>query len=120
MAKPFPDMDYWGAFMAMGPVPLGDASRPAGLRPAPAVHRPLQDRVVPARTRSSSLVKNDQWDPDTDPARHQYADGYVFKFNQDQAQVDEIMLSGNTDVADRRSPTALGSDNYTRANSDAR
>ena len=32
MAKPFPDMDYWGTFMAMGPVPLGSL-RAAGLRP---------------------------------------------------------------------------------------
>ena len=28
MAKPFPDMDYWGAFMAMGPAPLGKATKP--------------------------------------------------------------------------------------------
>ncbi len=28
MAKTFPDMDYWGAFMAMGPAPLGKASTP--------------------------------------------------------------------------------------------
>ena len=27
------------------------------------------------------LVKNDQWDPASDPARHQYADGWVLKYN---------------------------------------
>ena len=43
------------------------------------------------------LVKNDQWDPDSDPGRHQYADEWVFKFNQDQAKVDEIMLADNSD-----------------------
>ena len=29
MATPFPDMDYWGSFMAMGPAPLGDVSSPS-------------------------------------------------------------------------------------------
>ncbi len=43
------------------------------------------------------LVKNDQWNPDSDPARHQYADKLVFKFNEDQAKVDQIMLSDNTE-----------------------
>ena len=52
MAKPFPDMDYWGSFMAMGPAPLGDAADPPDYGRAPAVHRPLQDRVVHRRTRS--------------------------------------------------------------------
>ena len=28
MDKPFPDMPYWGAFPANGPVPLGKASDP--------------------------------------------------------------------------------------------
>ncbi len=57
------------------------------------------------------LVKNDQWDPATDPARHQYADGFVIKLTQDPNQVDQIMLSGNTDS---QSAIALGinSTNY--------
>ena len=29
MAKPFPDMPYWGCFPAMGPIPPGKASDPA-------------------------------------------------------------------------------------------
>ena len=45
--QPFPDMDYWGAFMAMGPSPLGKVSDPPDYGLAPAVDRPLQDRVVP-------------------------------------------------------------------------
>ena len=116
MAKPFPDMDYWGTFMAMGPVPLGKASTPPDygqniLSNGPykvETYRPNEELV---------LVKNDQWDPATDAARHQYADKWVFKFNQDQAKVDQIMLSDNTEsqtsVAD-----ALGANNYDRANTE--
>ena len=73
MAKPFPDMDYWGAFPAMGPAPLGKACS-RRTTASTAVHRSLQDREVRRPTRSSSSTKNDQWDPDTDPARHQFVD----------------------------------------------
>ena len=55
--------------------------------------------------------------PDSDPARHQYADGFVFKFNADQAQTDEIMLSGNTE-SQTSLATSIGSDNYTQFDSE--
>ena len=42
----------------------------------------------------------------------------MFKFNADQAQVDEIMLSGNTESQTALS-TAVGSDNYTQGRLDA-
>ena len=61
------------------------------------------------------LVKNDQWSADSDPGRHQYADEFVFKFDQDQAKVDEIMLSDNSDSQTAMS-TSLGSDRYNDAN----
>ena len=104
MSKPFPDMDYWGAFMAMGPAPLGKASQPPAYGQNVMSNGPYkvesfrpQDELV--------LVKNDQWDPASDPARHQYADKYVFKFNADPDQTDQIMLSDNTE-----SQTALSTD----------
>ena len=116
MSQPFPDMDYWGSFMAVGPAPLGDAADPPDYGRRPLSTGPYKiesfqpnDELV--------LVKNDQWDPASDPARHQYADGWVLKYNQDQAQVDEIMLSGNTDSQTSISDS-IGSDNYTRANSE--
>ncbi len=116
MSQPFPDMDYWGSFMAVGPAPLGNAAAPPDYGRRPLSTGPYKiesfrpnDELV--------LVKNDQWDPASDPARHQYADGWVLKYNQDQAQVDEIMLSGNTDSQTAISDS-IGSDNYTRANSE--
>ena len=110
MSTPFPDMDYWGAFMAMGPAPLGKASNPPDYGKRPLATGPYKvDSFKP--NEELTLVKNDQWDPNSDPARHQYADGWVFKFNQDQAQVDEIILSGNTESQTALS-TSLGSDKY--------
>ena len=119
MAKPFPDMDYWGAFMAMGPAPLGNASQAAELR------QPAARRTVPTRSRTSRPTRSWSWSrttsgsADSDPARHQYADEWIFKFNQDQAKVDQIMLSGNSD-SQTAVATSLGSDKYTEANGRAR
>jgi peptide/nickel transport system substrate-binding protein len=114
MEKPFPDMDYWGAFMAMGPAPLGNASKPPNYGTKPLSNGPYKvDSYKP--NEELVLVKNDQWSPDSDPARHQYADEFVFKFNQDQAKVDEIMLSDNSDSQTAVS-TGLGSGNYNDAN----
>ncbi|MBB6629508.1 hypothetical protein H5V45_19440 [Nocardioides sp. KIGAM211] len=116
MAKPFPDMDYWGAFMAMGPAPLGKASNPPDYGQNILSNGPY--KVESFRPNEELvLVKNDQWDPNTDPARHQYADKWIFKFNQDQAKVDQIMLSDNTESQTSLS-TSLGSNNYDKANTE--
>ena len=116
MAKPFPDMDYWGAFMAMGPAPLGKASTPPDYGKHIMSNGPY--KVESFRPQEELvLVKNDQWDPNSDPGRHQYADKWIFKFNQDQAKVDQIMLSDNTESQTALS-NALGSNNYDRANTE--
>ena len=95
MEKPFPDMDYWGAVMAMGPAPLGDAAEPPNYGQQPLANGPYKvESWVPGE--ELVLVRNDEWSAGSDPARHQYADRWVFKFNQDQAKVDEIMLSDSS------------------------
>ena len=42
MERPFPDMDYWGAVMAMGPAPLGDAAEPPGYGQRPLANGPYK------------------------------------------------------------------------------
>jgi peptide/nickel transport system substrate-binding protein len=115
MSVPFPDMDYWGAFMAMGPAPLGNASKPPNYGNKPLSNGPYKVESYKPNE-ELVLVKNDQWAAESDPGRHQYADEFVFKFNQDQAKVDEIMLSDNADSQTAVS-TGLGSDKYNDANS---
>jgi peptide/nickel transport system substrate-binding protein len=113
MSKAFPDMDYWGSFMAMGPVPSGKTGAPPKYGLKPLSTGPY--KVESFRSGEELvLVKNDQWDAATDAARHQFADKWIFKFNQDQKKVDEIMLSGNTDSQAAIS-TSIGSDNYAEA-----
>jgi peptide/nickel transport system substrate-binding protein len=111
MSKPFPDMDWWGTFMAMGPAPLGKASQPPAYGKHPLATGPY--KIESFRSGEELvLVKNDQWDPATDPARHQYADQIIVKFNQDQNKVDQIMLSGNTDSQTAVVHSGINSANY--------
>ena len=92
MAQPFPDMPYWGAFPAMGPIPSGKESDPAKYALHPWATGPYKfDEYTPEK--SLTLVKNDQWDPNTDPGRHQYVDGYDMKFDVPSAKVDQISLN---------------------------
>ncbi len=116
MSTPFPDMDYWGTFMAIGPAPLGKTSNPPDYGKRPLSNGPYKIESFRANE-ELVLVRNDQWDPASDPARHQYADSFVFKFDQDQTQVDQIMLSGNTDSQTAVS-AAIGSENYREASSE--
>jgi len=94
MAKPFSEMDYYGIFPAIGPVPLDAVAPDYGLHPLSTgpykieKYTPNQELV---------LVKNDQWDPATDPARHQYVDKYTFKFDQDNSVADQTVLSDSGD-----------------------
>ncbi len=96
MSRPFPDMDWWGSFMAMGPAPLGQAGKPPAYGRHPLSTGPYRVESFRAGARLV-LVRNAQWDPATDPARHQFADKIVVKFTQDQNRVDQIMMSGNAE-----------------------
>lgn len=116
MSEPFPDMDHWGAFMAMGPAPEGKASDPPAYGRDPLSNGPYKVESFKAG-RELVLVRNDQWNPDSDPARHQYADKWVFRFDQDQAEVDDLMLSGGPE-SQAALATALGQDRYEQAITD--
>ncbi len=95
--KSFPDFNFWSTFMAIGPIPLKNSDFPAyGRKPLSTGPYKIKEFRV---NESLTLVKNDQWDPASDPARHQYPDQWVIKFDQDQEKVDQILLSGNADSA---------------------
>ena len=94
MSKPFPDMPYWGAFPAMGPIPPGTASDPATYKNHPWATGPYmfkQGGYVPGQ--SLVLVKNPYWNANTDPGRHQYLDEFDMNFATDSAKIDAQMLA---------------------------
>ncbi|MDX6365936.1 MAG: peptide/nickel transport system substrate-binding protein, partial [Nocardioidaceae bacterium] len=92
MAKPFPDLRYWAAWPAMSPIPPGPTSNPATYKNHPLATGPYKiASYTPGR--SLVLVRNPQWNPDTDPGRHQYVDRFVFKFRVDGSAINRLMLS---------------------------
>ena len=97
MAKPFPDMPYWGTFPANGPVP-SDAkiSDPKAYKKHPWSTGPY---MIDKFNLSKELVlkKNPYWDPATDPARTQYPDGYDFQLQTPSQKIDQIMLADSGD-----------------------
>jgi peptide/nickel transport system substrate-binding protein len=92
MAKPFPDMPYWGTFPANGPIPLGNAANPKTYKSHPLSTGPYKIKSF-SPSKELVLVRNTQWDPKTDPARTQYPDGYDFKTQQQSEKIDQILLA---------------------------
>jgi peptide/nickel transport system substrate-binding protein len=92
MSQPFPDMPFYGAFPAMGPRPAGKAGDPATYSQHPLATGPYMIKDY-TRSKALDLVKNPNWDPNTDPARTQYPDGYNVKAGVQLNQIDEIMLA---------------------------
>ena len=91
MARPFPDMPYWAAFPAMSPIPAAEADpRRYGRRPL-ATGPYKFDTYVPGE--SLTLVRNEEWDPATDPARTQYPDSYDFRTRVPLGEVGRRILS---------------------------
>ena len=93
MAKPFPDFPYYASFPAMGPIPADPAvNDPAKYAQRPMATGPYKiDQYTIGK--SMTLVRNDQWDPATDPARTAYPDSYVIKVGGQSAQIDQILLA---------------------------
>jgi len=96
MSKPFPDMPYWGAFPAMGPIPEGKASDPAKYALHPWSTGPYMFKDYTPE-KSLTLVKNPNWDPNTDPGRHQYVDEWDMQFDVPSAKIDQISLQDQGD-----------------------
>jgi peptide/nickel transport system substrate-binding protein len=92
MAKPFPDMPYWGTFPANGPVPQGKVSDPKTYKNKPWSTGPY---MIKSFSPSKELVleKNPYWTASTDPARTQYPDGYDFKLQTQSEKIDQILLA---------------------------
>ncbi len=90
MARPFPDMPYWGSFPAISPIPAGRASDPATYKNHPWATGPYMiDSYTPGR--SLNLVKNPYWRADTDPGRHQYLNGFHFDVATSAHEIDAVM-----------------------------
>jgi peptide/nickel transport system substrate-binding protein len=92
MAKPFPDMPYWGTFPANGPIPLGNVANPKTYKNKPWSTGPYEIKSY-SPGKELVLVRNKYWDSNTDPARTNYPDEYDFKLQQQSEKIDQILLA---------------------------
>ncbi len=90
MERPFADMPYWGTFPAMGPIPER-GSDPDRYDRHPLATGPYKIAEFSPH-KSLTLIRNDQWDPATDPGRHAYPDRYVWDFTEPFERVGSVIL----------------------------
>jgi peptide/nickel transport system substrate-binding protein len=93
MRRPFTDMDYYASFPAFTAIPEAkDNPETYGRNPLATGPYKFADYKPGS---SLTLVKNDQWDPNTDPGRLQMVDGWEFKFGQDTAKLENVIINDN-------------------------
>ncbi|RYU10637.1 ABC transporter substrate-binding protein [Nocardioides iriomotensis] len=93
MRRPFSDMDYYASFPQFTAIPEAK-DNPENYGQHPLATGPYKFADYKAGS-SLTLVKNDQWDPATDPGRIQAVDGWDFRFAQDTAKLENIIINDN-------------------------
>ena len=66
--------------------------------------------------KSLTLVRNDQWDPATDPARTAYPDTYEFKAGLPSDQIDQILLTDSGEAQTTMTYDDVLAQNYRKFN----
>ena len=106
MRRPFTDMDYYASFPAFTAIPEAK-DNPATYGRHPLATGPYKFADYKPGT-SLTLVKNEFWDPETDPGRIQMVDGWEFKFGQDSAKLENVIINDTGEAQ-----TTLTYDNVT-------
>ena len=93
MSRPFPDMDYYASFPAFTAIPEDEDNRdnPADYGEHPLATGPYKFADYEAGS-SLSLVRNDKWEPRTDPGRIQSVAGWEFDFGQSSAKLERAIV----------------------------
>jgi len=93
LSKPFPDLPYYMTFPMFTPIPKAKDTQ-AEYKNNPVATGPYQfDTFTPGV--ELKLKRNPHWDPNTDPARHAYPDGWHFKWGDDDVKTQTQVLNSN-------------------------
>jgi len=93
MRRPFTDMDYYASFPQFTAIPQAK-DNPQNYESHPLATGPYMFKDYKPGS-SLTLVKNPNWDPSTDPGRMQAVDGWNFKFGQDTAKLENVIINDN-------------------------
>jgi peptide/nickel transport system substrate-binding protein len=89
----FDDLPYYAAFPMFTPIPKAKDTQ-KNYEQHPMTTGPYQVQSYNPGT-ELKLTKNPNWDPATDPVRHQYVDGWDFKFSQDLIKAQRQVLASS-------------------------
>ncbi len=93
LARPFSDLPFYMSFLMFTPIPKAKDTK-ENYKNAPLASGPYQfDSYTPGT--ELKLKRNPNWDPRTDPVRHQYPDGWNFKWGQDDIKTQQQVLNSN-------------------------
>ncbi len=87
------DLPFYAAFTMFTPIPKAKDTKQNYEQKPMSTGPYMVDSYNPGT--ELKLVKNPNWDPTTDPVRHQYLDGYDFKFGLDTLKVQRQVLASS-------------------------
>ncbi len=93
LARPFQDLPFYMTFPMFTPIPKAKDNK-QDYKNKPLATGPYKFKTYAAGT-SLVLEKNTNWVADTDPARHQYLDGYNFQWGGDAVKSQQAVLNSN-------------------------
>ena len=97
LEKRFETLPYFVSFNQFTPIPEAKDKK-ADYQLHPLATGPYKfDKYTPGT--ELTLVRNDQWDPNTDPARNNYPDGFHFKWGVDDLKTQTAILASNGEDA---------------------
>jgi peptide/nickel transport system substrate-binding protein len=97
LAKPFADLPFYMTFPMFTPIPKAKDTK-QDYKNHPLSTGPYMFDQYVAGT-SLTLKKNPNWDPNTDPVRHAYADAWSFKWGGELVSTQQKVLNSNGDDA---------------------
>lgn len=113
MRRPFTDMDYYASFPAFTAIPQ-EKDDPASYGRRPLATGPYKFAEYEPGSRLR-LVRNEYWDPATDPGRIQAVDEWDFRFGQDTAKLENLILSDNGSAQTTLTYDNVSATSYRRA-----
>jgi len=97
LEKRFETLPYFVSFNQFTPIPEAKDKK-ADYQLHPLATGPYMfDKYTPGT--ELTLKRNPNWDPATDPARHNYPDGFHFKWGVDTVKTQQAILASNGDDA---------------------
>ncbi len=97
LSKPFPDLPFYTTFPMFSPIPQAKDTKDNYKNKWLSTGPYMIDTYTPGT--ELKLKKNPNWDANTDPVRHQYADAWDFKWGvEDVANQKQVLASVGADA----------------------